>query len=177
MCVYVVQVAAGQEVRAANLIAGVAKGAVEECFIPKREVMCRKEGRWCRKLEKLFPGYVFVRTCNLDETLEALRAAPIFTRLLASSGDTCVPLTEEEVSWINAAVTTDTHVVEMSTGVIEGDRVFVTNGPLKGQEARITHIDRHRRFAWMDMDMFGRQREIRIGLEIVSKNQVPGRDI
>ena len=46
---------------------------------------------------------------------------------------------------------------------------MVIRGPLKGHEARITRIDRHKRLAWMDMDMFGRHKTIRVGLEIVSK--------
>lgn len=59
--------------------------------------------------------------------------------------------------------------MKMSKGVIEGDRVMVTRGPLKGHEALIARIDRHKRLAWVDMDMFGRHKTIRVGLEIVSK--------
>lgn len=59
--------------------------------------------------------------------------------------------------------------MEMSEGIIEGDRVVVTRGPLKGREASITRIDRHKRLAWVDMDVFGRSKSIRVGLEIVSK--------
>lgn len=59
--------------------------------------------------------------------------------------------------------------MEMSEGIIEGDRVMVTRGPLKGHEASITRIDRHKRLAWVDMSMFGRSKTIRVGLEIVSK--------
>ena len=60
-------------------------------------------------------------------------------------------------------------LMEMSEGVIEGDCVMVIRGPLKGHEARITRIDRHKRLAWVDMDMLGRHKAIRVGLEIVSK--------
>ena len=57
----------------------------------------------------------------------------------------------------------------MSVGVIEGDRVIVTEGPLKGHEAQITKIDRHKRAAYLDMRMFGRHKTIKVGLEIVRK--------
>ena len=102
---FVVQVVGGQEDRAATLIAKIAQGAVEDCFVPMREVTHRKSGQWRRTLEKLFPGYVFVQTG-----------------------------TPEQV-----------------------------------REARITRIDRHKRLAWVDMNMFGRHKAIRVGLEIVSK--------
>ena len=169
MGVFVVQVISSQEDRAAALIAKIAQGAVEDCFAPKREVMHRKSGQWHRILEKLFPGYVFVRTNAPEQVREVLGRVPAFTRMLTSAGDTCLPLTADEVAWINATTNMDTHVMEMSEGVIEGDRVMAIRGPLKGHEARITRIDRHKRLAWVDMNMFGRHKAIRVGLEIVSK--------
>lgn len=169
MGVFVVQVVGGQEDRAAALIAKIAQGAVEDCFVPMREVTHRKSGQWHRILEKLFPGYVFVRTSAPKRAREVLGRVPAFTRMLTSAGDTCLPLTADEVAWINATTNMDTHVMEMSEGVIEGDRVVVIRGPLKGREASITRVDRHKRLAWVDMNMFGRNKTIRVGLEIVSK--------
>ncbi len=169
MGVFVVQVISGQEDRAAALIAKLAQGAVEDCFVPKREVAHRKSGQWHRILEKLFPGYVFVRTSAPKRAREVLGRVPAFTRMLTSAGDTCLPLTADEVAWINATTNMDTHVMEMSEGVIEGDRVVVIRGPLKGREASITRVDCHKRLAWVDMNMFGRNKTIRVGLEIVSK--------
>lgn len=120
MGVFVVQVISGQEDRAAALIAKIAQGAVKDCFVPKREVMHRKSGQWHRILEKLFPGYVFVRTGTPEQVREALGRVPAFTRMLTSAGDTCLPLTADEVAWINSVTNADTHVMEMSEGVIEG---------------------------------------------------------
>lgn len=167
--IYVVQVVGGQEAKAVEMIISLARESVEDCFIPRREVMHRQEGQWQRRLEKLFPAYVFVKTADPEQLRKALRKIPAFTRMLTSAGDTCLPLFADEVAWINATTSTDTHVMEMSEGIIEGDRVMVTRGPLKGHEASITRIDRHKRLAWVDMSMFGRSKTIRVGLEIVSK--------
>lgn len=169
MGIYVVQVAGGQEARAAEMIARHARGAVEDCFTPKREVMRRQSGQWHAKLEKLFPGYVFVQTNAPALLCEALRRVPAFTRILTFAGDICLPLSDDEVAWINAVTNADTHVMTMSEGIIEGDRVMVVRGPLKGREVSITRVDRHKRLAWVDVDMFGREKTIRVGLEIVSK--------
>ena len=169
MGVFVVQVISSQEDRAAALIARLAQGAVDDCLVPKREVMHRKSGQWHRILEKLFPGYVFVRTSAPKQIREALGRVPAFTRMLTSAGDTCLPLTADEVARINVTTNVDTHVMEMSEGVIEEDRVTVIHGPFKGHEARIARVGRHKRLAWVDMDMFGRRKTIRVRLEIVSK--------
>lgn len=169
MGVYVVQVVGGQEAKAIGLIAGVARDTVRDCFAPRCEVMKRVDGAWHKKCERLFPGYVFVQTDDPVGVQQLLRAVPTFTRMLNSAGDTFLPLTRDEVTWINVHTNADTHVVEMSEGVIEGDRVVVTSGPLKGHEASIARVDRHKRLAWVDMDMFGRHKTIRVGLEIVAK--------
>ena len=70
---------------------------------------------------------------------------------------------------LRALVVGKTHTVEMSEGLIEGDKVTVTSGPLRGREAQISKIDRHKRLAWLDMRMFGSNKSIKVGLEIVSK--------
>lgn len=169
MGIYVIQVVGGQEAKAAEVISVMAQGAVRDCFVPRREVMKRKDGAWLKRIEKLFPGYVFVEADDPLRVRQLLRSIPAFTRLLGSAGDTSVPLTPDEVAWINVHTSAETHVLEMSEGTIEGDRVTVTSGPLKGKEASITRIDRHKRLAWVDMDMFGRKKTIRVGLEIVAK--------
>ncbi len=167
--IHVVQVAGGQEAKAVEMITSLARESVEDCFIPMREVVRQQEGKWHRKLEKLFPGYVFVQTADPELIRKTLRQIPAFTRMLTSAGDMCLPLSADEVVWINANTSADTRVMEMSEGIIEGDRVMVTSGPLKGHEASIARIDRHKRLAWVDMGMFGRGKMIRVGLEVVSK--------
>lgn len=169
MGIYVVQVIGGRETKAVKLVVSVAKDAVQSCFVPRREMMKRIDGVWVKRREILFPGYVFVQTDDPVGVQQALHAVPAFARMLTSSGDTFVPLTHDEVTWINVHADAETHVVEMSKGFIEGDCVVVTLGPLRGQEASIARIDRHKRLAWVDMNMFGRHKMIRIGLEIVAK--------
>lgn len=43
------------------------------------------------------------------------------------------------------------------------------SGPLMGLEGAIRKIDRHKRKAWLEMEMFGRRQQIEIGLEIIKK--------
>ena len=147
MGVFVVQVVGGQEDGAAALIAKLAQGAVEDCFVPKREIMHRKSGQWHRILEKLFPGYVFVQTSESEWVREVRGRVPAFSRTFTSAGDTCFSLAADEVVRINVTTNVDTHVMEMSEGVIEEDRVTVIHGPFKGHEARIARVGRHKRLA------------------------------
>lgn len=167
---YVIQVTAGKEERARRLILRLLSDAVEDCYTPAYEVMRRVRGEWRLVRGTLLPGYVFVQTSDPEKVAHGLRDVPAFTRLLGNSDESFTHLTADEVSWLNAFTNIKTHVVEMSEGVIEGDQVMVTKGPLRGHEAQIARIDRHRRLAELDVYMFGRMKRIKIGLEVVRKH-------
>lgn len=170
MPMYVIQVAGGREAHAKSLIERTMPELVSECFVPRREMLRRVGGEWVRLTERLFPGYLFVTTGDILGVSEALRRIPAFTRLLGKSDERIIPLSQDEVAWLTALMEPLEKVVELSVGVIEGDKVMIIDGPLKGHEALISKIDRHKRCACLDMRMFGRTKTIKVALEIVRKN-------
>ena len=169
LSMYVLHVPGGRERTARDLIVKLLGELVEECFVPVGEVMRREGGTWVRTEQLLFPGYVFVTTGAIDRLARRLSELPFYARVIGGDAERFVPLTVEEVAWLTALTNVETHVVEMSRGVIEGDRVVVWSGPLRGHEGDIRKIDRHKRVAYLDMEMFGRTKTIKVGLEIVSK--------
>lgn len=60
--------------------------------------------------------------------------------------------------------------IRMSKGVICNGITQVTEGPLKGREAQICKIDRHKRLAKLRMQGEQNTRYIPAGLEIVEKS-------
>jgi transcriptional antiterminator NusG len=168
MGVYVVQVHTGEEARACARLALHAKHAVERCYVPSVQLMQRFAGDWRKVQKPLVPGYVFAETADLEALRAALRGVPGFTRLL-TSGDEVLPLTDDELAWLSAVGGTGTDCLPMSSGVIEGGVTRVLSGPLRGQEVRIKRIDRHKRLAFVEVQMFGRTLTVRMGLEITSK--------
>ena len=79
-----------------------------------------------------------------------------------------IPLKEEETELL-AAMGSREHITAMSRGYIAGDRIIITEGPMKEMAGQIRFIDRHKRLAVVQMEMFGRKMDIRLGLEIVKK--------
>lgn len=165
---YVLQTMAGRERKLKEAVERGVSG-VGECYIPEREVAEKRDGRWVRAVKRLLPGYVFVRTDDPDTLAAGLRGLPGFSRLLGVSGERFLPLTPGEEAWLGALANPDTHVVELSQGVIEGDRVRVSAGPLMGYESAIKRIDRHKRAAWIEVSLMGRTKLVKVGLEIVRK--------
>ncbi len=167
---YVVQVVGGREKHVAKLINKIADaGVFEECFVPQYEIKKRYSGEWHLCREVLIPGYIFVVTKDPDKAAEQLKQVPEFTRLLSNNGK-FLPLSDPEVSLINAFMEPDKRVVGMSSGVIEGDEVIVLTGPLMNHTGLIKKIDRHKRLAYLEISILGRKKTVKLGLEIVRKH-------
>lgn len=167
--IYAVQVRGGSERRQLERLLAVPSQAVKDCFIPEYEIKRARHGEWRTERALLFPGYLFIETIDPPALAEHLAQTAGFTRLLGAGGERSMPLTSEEAAWLDVLTEGGSHVVRMSEGVIEGDRVMVSKGPLRGHEAKIAKIDRHKRTAVLEMRMFNQVRQVTVGLEIVAK--------
>lgn len=167
---YVVQVQTGRERAMCELIERVApKGLVRECFTPRYQTQKKFQGEWLEVERLLLPGYVIVDTAKPELLMQTLRRIPDFTRLL-TMGETFAPLEERDVEWIGTFTQKGRRTIPMSMGVMEGDRVVVTEGPLVGREALIKRVNRHRSLAILELQICGRTVTIKVGLGIVGKS-------
>jgi len=131
------------------------------------ELKRKYRGEWHSEKKLMFPGYVFAVTDSYEELKEKLKEVPYFTKMIGT-GKEIVPISREEELTLKR-LSGDTETVPMSTGIIEGDRVIITEGNLKGLESSIRKIDRHKRKAWIEIDILGETRLVEAGLEIVRK--------
>ncbi|MCC8028792.1 MAG: antiterminator LoaP [Lachnospiraceae bacterium] len=165
---YVVQVHTGDEERCMQeCCLRIDKEILRECFIPHYEEKRKINGTWMTQERVLFPGYVFLDTEDIDALYLQLKAVPRMTRLLGV-GERIVPLSEEEEAFL-MRFGGEAHLVEMSEGIIERSQVRILSGPLMGMEGLIRKIDRHKRKAWLEVELFGRTQRIEVGLEVPMK--------
>lgn len=165
---YVVQVRTGTEHSICRQCdANVSPKILERCFIPYYEEKKRIRGSWTVQQKLLFPGYVFMITENIEELYLQLKQVIGLTKLIGT-GEEIVPLSEEERDFLLGFGGED-QIVEMSEGIIEGSQVKVLSGPLMGREGLIRKIDRHKRKAYLEVEMFGRVQMVQVGLEITMK--------
>ena len=108
-------------------------------------------------------------TEDIEALHEMLKSVMGMTRLLGV-GEDIVPLTEEEVQFLKR-FGGEEQVVEMSEGIIENSETKILSGPLMGMEGTIRKIDRHKRKAWIEIEMFGRMQLVQVGLEILWKTK------
>ena len=165
---YVIQVKTGNEEEIKEQCTKVIeKEILEKSFIPYCEQMKKYQGQWHKEQMVLFPGYVFLVSPDKEKLFLELKNVTGLTKLLGT-GQEIVPLSEEEVAFLQR-FGKEEQIVEMSRGIIENDKVIITSGPLKGNEALIKKIDRHKRRAYLEIEMFGRKIETQVGVEIVEK--------
>lgn len=145
----------------------ISSDVLKGCFIPYYEEKRHIKGEWRILRKILFPGYVFLDTEELERFCIELKRIHGFARLLGT-GDEVIPLTEEEVGFLDT-FSGEERIVPISTGVIENTKVKVLSGPLVGKEGYIKKIDRHKRKAYLEILMFERIQRIQVGLEIISK--------
>lgn len=60
-------------------------------------------------------------------------------------------------------------IFELSKGIIVNGKLKIISGPLMGKKSEIKKIDRHKRKAWVSVNLFGKERLIVVGLEAFQK--------
>lgn len=165
---YVIQVQTGRE---EQIIAETASYEVrqycDEIFAPRCERKKRYLGEWHTETSLLFPGYLFVISSAPEKLYKALKRIPQLTKLLGT-GEKWTPMSNEDIEIVELLSGRE-HLMKFSEGYIQGEKVTVTKGPLKGLEGKISRIDRHKRLAWLTVELFGRTVELQAGLEIIRK--------
>ncbi|MCD8075251.1 MAG: antiterminator LoaP [Lachnospiraceae bacterium] len=162
---YVMQVQTGSEEKIRTQCETlIPKSVLQQCFIPYYEEQRKLHGKWNLLKKVLFPGYIFMVTDELDELRFRLKRVQGMTKILGT-GDEIVPLTEEEVLFMQK-FGGEKQIVEISKGILEGNQVRILSGPLIGKEALIQKIDYHKRRAYLELEMFGRMQRICLGLEV-----------
>ena len=173
---YVIQVQTGGEVRMVRLIQRMCTEAdrasfrdeplLGECFSPTYLTQTKRAGEWQFVERQLLPGYLIAVTAFPDELRDVLRTIPHFTRML-TTGETFVPLHEDDRAWIERFTTPDNRAIPMSRGYLRGGTLVVADGPLMGYEGLITRVNRHKSVAMLELHIGGKRITTRVGLAIV----------
>lgn len=166
---YVIQVRSSHEKEIADKCRFlISKDILKDCFIPEYMKRKKVKGEWRNVKDILFKGYVFLISDHIDELYVELKKVPDFTHMIGKKKDIIYPLTDGEIEFLKT-FTNEKHIVDMSCGFIKGQTIYIKEGPLKGQEGLITKIDRHKRIAYLTMNIFNETITAKVGLEIISK--------
>lgn len=178
MDIYTIQTISGQE----QIIAGyldklLTQGEISDHYIPMRETRRKVNGRWETHTERLFPGYLFIETEDLEQLFFRLKLIPRLSQLLGDRQGIFYRLTPEEVGYIRRiGADRGDHIFgvsqvmidEENAGLQPGDRVRVISGDLLNFQGDIVRYDLHHRKAYLRTELFGGA-EISVGIELIQK--------
>lgn len=165
---YVIQTMTGEEHECVRLCKKRIKSSFyREIFVPMYidKMHFRKE--WHDIKKPLFPGYFFIDTEEIEPILQDLKKLGRFARALKNA-DAVTPITAEEQQFLQDMMNEE-YTIHCSTGFIIGDKICITEGPLRNHYGLIKKVDRHRRVAKLEIDFFGRMTPAEVGLEILAR--------
>ena len=117
---------------------------LSDAFALRKERWFKRAGEWSLAPVDMYRGYAFAVSPDAAGLSKALSKLTLPVSLVGTETHSWAPLSDEAAAWYES-VTDSQHVIRSSTAVIEGGVLRVVDGPLMGQEPRISKVDRHRR--------------------------------
>lgn len=132
-----------------------------DAFLPKIQVMSRRKDRRKKIFVPMLPGYVFVRSeLQADEHLHILKTVGV-VRMISFKGKPA-PANEDEISSLMILDGTD-RTVQNRAFMKKGDRVVITEGPLKGLTGFYIHHKGQTHKVVVSIELLNRSLEVEIG--------------
>lgn len=172
---YVIQVESGQEENMTDPIRKALDGVIRfGLFVPKYAAMRKRGGNQDTVIRPLFAGYLFL---DVDGVMNQKQNRTVEERLWMfvsrKAEPVCIgggfyPIREDEQQFL-AGMMNPRHEIEKSVGDIVEGKLVIRSGPLKGKTHLVTKIDRHKQVGIIRASLWGRERAMKVGLEVVSK--------
>lgn len=137
-------------------------------IIPKKTVPERRKGNFQWVTKKLFPGYVLINTEMDVQIYYRLKEIPNCYNFLNKFQDDgniyFLEIPEHEITPI-IQLLNNQGTIEYSEVYLEGSKVTVTSGPLKGKEGIVKKIDKRKKRAKILLHFLGDNKMIDVGIE------------
>jgi len=170
---YVLFVKTGSEEK----IVGLLKERLdEENFLPfllTKECIYRRHGNKTKYRQICFRGYVFVQSSKPPEEFRMTVFSIVYRinnvyKFLNYGDRTDIAMHESERIAF-AKIFGEEFCLRGSIALGEGDKIRIVNGPLVDNESFIKKINRKRKEAVIEIEMFQSKIEINVGLEFIEK--------
>lgn len=165
---YVLWTSTGNEESTRQMIKNYVDPALySRCIIPYRLKRHFHGGKSEIVKMILFPSYIFVETDSIESFIQAIKWFPGFNVILHTDDFYCPIYKHEE--YILENLVNEHDIIDISEGYMEGDKIHVISGPLKGREGFIKKVVRRTGVAILEMTIFNRTTQVRLGLDLIEK--------
>lgn len=138
-------------------------------FFPKKMMPIRKGGKNKMVISPIFPGYIFLETENLERPLYwAIRTTTGFYRFLPLSQKP-KPLEGRDLATLRHFLSFGEVAKQSRVVFDENDRIRVIDGPMKNLEGRIVKVDKRKKRAKIQLDMYEESFHIDLAFEFMDQ--------
>ncbi len=137
-----------------------------QVLVPTENKIKIKSGKRHTVREKIFPGYVLVEMVVTDASWYVVRNTPNVTGFIGS-GTLPIPLGPEEIKELQRRMGVKEPKYKINVTV--GTPVKITDGPFKGMEGKISHIDEAKGKINVLVQMFGRETSVELDFLQIKK--------
>lgn len=167
---YVLWTSTGSEEKTRQMIRDyVGSAYYSRIAIPYRKKKYFHGGKASIVKELIFPSYIFIETEDIEGFVSQIDRFPGF-KVILHTEDGYSPIYKHE-EYILTKMLNNEDVIDISEGYMEGDRIIVTKGPLQGFEGGIKKVIHRRGLAILEMTIFNRTTEVRLGLELIERKK------
>ncbi|TCK93129.1 transcriptional antiterminator NusG [Natranaerovirga hydrolytica] len=139
-------------------------------IIPTRELKERKNGKWYHKKRKLFPGYVLIKGYIDTQAYHDIKNTPGIVEVLKTNEE-LLTIDEKELEVLKLLIDNKDNNIGVSKLYKEDDTIQIIEGPLKGLEGYIVHVNHRKGRAKVKINFMNDERIVELGVEIVEKIQ------
>ena len=134
-------------------------------FVPRRLMRERKNGIVGEENRIMFPGYVLVGTDDIERIFDIAIGLKGVLKFL-QNGDEFQKIRLEEISRLVYMADNDDLIGESEICFDKDDQIVVLSGPLKGEEGRITKLNRRKGRVAVEFDIGAERHEIWLSVRL-----------
>lgn len=140
----------------------------EACRVLQKQKLFRADGKLILDTERMFPGYIFLKTDRIHEIVEILGRSREYPRLLGNVENQTVRIEEEDLAFLKQVCGEE---LEQTMGLSEvetdkeGNLVRI-KGILKPYSERIVRKRLRKRYVLAEVGLFGRQETVLFGIRL-----------
>ena len=139
---------------------------------PRRKLTIRKQGKEKTSLAPLFPGYLFWEGDEIFPDLYwTLKRVPGFIRFLKSNQN-IEPLGGESLRLLKHFLNFGEVINQSKVVFDENSRIRVKDGPLKGMEGLVVKVDKRKRRAKVQLNLYEDSFLVDFGFELMESGGV-----
>ena len=161
---YVIQTYTGGEEKLVEMIRQIVpRQYYGDCFVVYSEQLCHRQQENQIHVLRLFPGYIFISSEEIEGLFSYLRKVPAMTKIIASDDFAFTPLYKGEAEFLLNIMDKE-HIVRLSYVATDGrDHVTYLSGPLEKCREQILSYRFRKRYAVVRLQLEGQEKEVKLG--------------